>query len=116
IHNRGPDTATDVVARVYYAAEFGDGSWPDLPTGFWETFPAGGPPAAPPWHPGGPARTVAEIRPGEPEVVMWEWDVPKPLPEMIGLLAIVSAPDDPVFEGQAPGAMTRQIEALARTK
>jgi hypothetical protein len=58
---------------------------------------------------------VAEIRPAEPEIVTWEWDVPKPLPETIGFLAIVSAPDDPVFEGQAPGAMTRQIEPLVRT-
>jgi hypothetical protein len=115
VHNRGPDAATGVVARVYYAAEFGDGSWPDLPTGFWETFPAGEPAATSAWKPVGPARTVAEIRPAEPEIVTWEWDVPKPLPETIGFLAIVSAPDDPVFEGQAPGAMTRQIEPLVRT-
>ena len=61
IHNRRPTRRPTWWRGCTTPPEFGDGSWPDLPTGFWETFPAGDPAAASPWQPVGPARTVAKI-------------------------------------------------------
>jgi hypothetical protein len=114
VHNRGPDEATNVVVRIYWAAQAADGSYPDLPADFWSQYPATDPAADSPWQPLGPASILASVRPAEPEVVLWTWTVPPKLPAKIGLLAIVTSPDDPVDEGQPPGAMERKLEPLVR--
>jgi photosystem II stability/assembly factor-like uncharacterized protein len=113
IHNRGPDAATNVVARAFYAVPASDG-WPDLPADFWTAFPDSDPAAASPWKPIGAKSTVAEVRPAEPEVIMLPWAIPKDLPDTIGVLAVISCGDDAVFEGVAPGAMPLVIEPLVR--
>jgi hypothetical protein len=113
-HNRGPDRATNVTARLYWAAPLAGGAWPDLPAGFWSTFPNADPPSSSKWQPVAAARTVAEIRPAEPEVLTWEWDVPDTLPDQLGLLAIISGAEDDVFEGQSPGTMPLTIESVVQ--
>jgi hypothetical protein len=114
IHNRGPDAATGVIARIFFAAANEDKSWPDLPADFWTVFPAGNPAAGSPWKPMGSAKTIAEIRPAEPEVVSWDWDVPNDLGDIIGILAIVTSADDPVFEGVSPSTMPLAVADLVR--
>jgi len=114
VHNRGPDEATNVVVRVYWAAQAADASYPDLPVDFWSQYPGTDPAADSPWQPIGPASIVASVRPAEPEVVLWTWNVPAKLPAKIGLLAIVTSPDDPVDEGQPLDAMERKLEPLVR--
>lgn len=114
VHNRGPDEATNVVARVYWAAQAADGSYPDLPADFWSQYPATDPAADSPWQPIGPASILAQVRPAEPEVVLWTWNVPAKLPAKIGLLAIVTSPDDPVDEGQPLDALERKVDPLVR--
>lgn len=114
VHNRGPDEATNVVVRVYWATPAADGSYPDLPADFWSQYPATDPAADSPWQPVGPASIVATVRPAEPEVVLWTWNVPAKLPAKIGLLAIVTSPDDPVEEGQPLDAVERKIDPLVR--
>lgn len=114
VHDGGPDAATGVTARVFFASANEDDSWPDLPADFWTVFPSGDPAAGSAWRPVGPARQIAEIRPAEPEVVTWEWDVPEDLGGVIGLLAVVTSADDPVFEGVSPSAMPLAIQDLVR--
>jgi len=114
VHNRGPDEATNVVARVYYAAPAADGSYPDLPANFWSQYPATDPAADSPWQPIGPATIIASVRPAEPEIVLWTWDVPAKIPAKLGLLAIVTSVDDPVDQGQPLDTMERRIDPLVR--
>jgi len=114
VHNRGPDEATNVVVRVYWAAQAAEGSYPDLPADFWSQYPATDPAADSPWQPIGPASILAQVRPAEPEVVLWTWNVPAKLPAKIGLLAIVTSPDDPVDEGQPLDALERKVDPLVR--
>ncbi|PYN44073.1 MAG: hypothetical protein DME00_25640, partial [Candidatus Rokuibacteriota bacterium] len=114
LHNRGPDAATTVTARVFFVSANEDESWPDLPADFWTVFPSGDPAAGSAWRPIGPAKTIAEIRPAEPEVVTWDWDVPKDLRDIVGILAVVTSADDPVFEGISPPAMPLAVADLVR--
>ena len=114
VHNRGPDEATNVVARVYWAAQAADGSYPDLPADFWSQYPDSDPAPDSAWQPIGPASTVASVRPAEPQILLWTWSVPAKLSPKIGLLAIVTSPDDPVAEGQPVGAMERRIDPLVQ--
>jgi len=114
VHNRGPDEARDVVVRVYWAAQAAHGGYPDLPVDFWSQFPATDPAVDSPWQPIGPASIVASVRPAEPEIVSWTWNVPAKLPSKIGLLAIVTSADDPVDEGQPLAALERKIDPLVR--
>lgn len=114
VHNRGPDEAANVVARVYWAAQAADGSYPDLPVDFWSQYPATDPAADSPWQPIGPATIIASLRPAEPEVVLWTWGVPAKMPATIGLLAIITSADDPVDQGQPLDAMERKLDPLVR--
>jgi photosystem II stability/assembly factor-like uncharacterized protein len=91
LHNRGPDEAADVRARVFWARLNGD-----LPPALPEEFPLHIEDAAiaGPWQPIGPARTVDRLRPAVPAVVQWDWDVPRDAGKNLAVLAVVSAPAD----------------------
>lgn len=98
VHNRGPDTATDVEVRVFYSPKRGE-TYPDLPTNFWAVFPDGDPVGGS-WQPIGPAQTISEISPAEPRVASWIWSVPAAPDPTVALMAIVNSPDDPVAEAR----------------
>jgi hypothetical protein len=104
-----------VKARVYWAPMDGDDPL-DLPEDFWPAFPDGDP-ASQVWLPIGPAQTLPLVlRPAEPQVLVWNWDVPSQMPKQIALLAIITSPDDSVFGESTPEGMERDVKFLARSR
>jgi photosystem II stability/assembly factor-like uncharacterized protein len=95
--NRGPNPASNVQVRTFWAAKTGD-NYPNLPTDFWTAFPSADPADTSVWKPVGPVRTIAAIPPGEPGVATWDWDVPRDSADTLGLLAVITVPEDPVNE------------------
>jgi len=95
--NRGPNPASNVKVRTFWVAKSGD-SYPNLPNDFWKVFPDADPADTSVWKPVGPARAIATIPPGEPGVVSWDWDVPSDVADTLGLLSVVTVPEDPLNE------------------
>lgn len=96
VHNRGVNAADSVAVRAFWANAAG--GLPDLPPDFWTAFPGADPADTSVWHPMGPAQTIATIRPGEPEIVEWDWAVPGDAPDHTCMFAAISCVDDPVAE------------------
>jgi photosystem II stability/assembly factor-like uncharacterized protein len=96
VHNRGVNTATGVSVRAFWANA--GGGLPDLPTDFWMAFPGADPADTSVWHPVGLAQSIPEIRPGEPEIVEWDWPVPGDAPDHTCMFAAITCTDDPVAE------------------
>jgi hypothetical protein len=95
VHNRGPKSAKNVLARLFWANKSGM-SFPDLPTDFWTKFTTGDPSDTSNWHPLA-AQTIPELRPAEPVVLTFSW--PKQdLGNTVGMLAAITSPDDPIHE------------------
>jgi hypothetical protein len=95
--NRGPDDANQVTVRVFFAAKSGD-SFPNLPADFWTAFPDADPADTSVWKPLGPKQVIAKLRPAEPQVLRWDWDVPSSLEGTVGLLAVITGNEDPLAE------------------
>jgi hypothetical protein len=94
LHNRGLNQATNVAVKVFFAdASVG---LPDLPTGFWTNFPNNVLPAASPWKQIAPHKVVPSVESGRAQVVGFEWAVPATAAGHTCLLAIATAPNDPV--------------------
>jgi photosystem II stability/assembly factor-like uncharacterized protein len=96
VNNRGPKTATNVQARLFWANKSG-ASFPDLPSDFWTQFPSGNPSDTSNWHPVAAAQTIPELRPAEPVVLTFSWPS-QDLGDTIGVLAAITSPDDPIQE------------------
>lgn len=96
--NRGPDDANGVAVRVFYAAKVGD-DFPDLPADFWTAFPDDDPVAPSAWKPLGPKKLITKpLRPAEPQIVQWNWDVPASLTGKAALLAVITGNEDRLNE------------------
>lgn len=95
IANRGPQAASGVVVRAYWAMKGGSDPFPALPASFWSDFPNTDPPAASPWKAIGAKVDVGTLASGRPKVVSWELDVPREDKE-ICVLAVISSTEDPV--------------------
>jgi photosystem II stability/assembly factor-like uncharacterized protein len=94
LHNRGSKAATNVAVKVFFAdASLG---LPDLPAGFWTNFPNNTLPAASPWKQIAPHKVVASVETDRPEVISFDWPVPASAAGHTCLLAITTAPDDPI--------------------
>jgi len=91
VRNRGPAVATNVRVRAFFALKSG-AAYPALPSDFWTTFPATDP-SGTDWVPLGPALTLATLRPGEPALASWSWDLPGTGSDARILAAVTSAED-----------------------
>jgi hypothetical protein len=94
IHNRGNNAATNVQVRAFWANA--GGGLPNLPVDFWTAFPNTDPADTSVWHPVGPARAVAAIHPGQPQIASWSWLVPTSAPDHTCMLAAVRCDQDGV--------------------
>lgn len=96
VHNRGPRKATNVQVRAFFANAFVGPRL--LPADFWSGGrPFVGTPSSTDWTPVGPTQTIAELEPGEPGVVVWEWSVPpSAATQFYSLLAVATCAEDPV--------------------
>jgi hypothetical protein len=102
-HNRGPQPATNVAVRAYWATKT-SGSLPALPGGFWTGFPTSDPPG-PDWKALGPAVTIPVLRAGEPAMVSWSWTLPgSGSGSDLGLLVAVTSTEDPFVAPPATDA------------
>ncbi len=95
VANRGPQPATGVVVRAFWALKGGSDPFPDLPASFWSDFPDTDPPPASPWKAVGPKITVGTLPADHPRVVTWQLDVPREDKD-ICVLAVISSNEDPV--------------------
>ncbi|MDQ3379559.1 MAG: hypothetical protein M3546_04455 [Actinomycetota bacterium] len=94
LHNRGSKAAANVAVKVFYAdASLG---LPDLPSGFWTSFPNNALPAASPWREVAPHKVVASVEADRPQVVAFDWPVSGAAAGHTCLLAIISANDDQI--------------------
>ena len=94
VHNRGPQPATNVAVKVFYAsAALG---LPNLPAGFWTNFPNNVLAAGSPWQAIAPHKIVTPIPCGRLAVVGFDWPVPGGQAGHTCLLAIVSAGNDSI--------------------
>lgn len=96
VHNRGVNVASTVQVRPFWADT--STSLPNLPSDFWTAFPANDPGGTSVWHPIGPALSITNLRPGEPQVVEWDWPVPSSAPNQVGVLAAITSTDDLIAE------------------
>jgi photosystem II stability/assembly factor-like uncharacterized protein len=96
VHNRGVNAATGVSVRAFWANA--GGGLPDLPADFWMAFPGADPADTSVWHPIGLAQTIPTVRPGEPEIVEWDWLVPGDAPDHTCMFAAITCTDDAVNE------------------
>ena len=92
VHNRGPQPATNVAVRAFWADNAGS-AYPPLPAGFWTGFPSTDPPGSD-WKAVGPAVTIASVRAGEPALASWSWTLPEASGDA-GLLVAVTSAEDP---------------------
>jgi hypothetical protein len=98
VNNRGPKTATNVKARLFFAAKDEGTAFGNLPADFWNKFPDQDPADTSVWRPIAPAQAIAELRPADPVILTFSWSPPLGSPDRIGILAAVTSPDDPVNE------------------
>ena len=98
VHNGGDVAAADVAVRVF--ATPAGAALPDLPSGFWNDFPANTVPPRSRWKAVAPHRLVPRIEPGRSAVVGFPWPVPAGGASHQCLLAIVSAANDPIATGE----------------
>jgi photosystem II stability/assembly factor-like uncharacterized protein len=94
VHNRGINPATNVTVKVFFAASAV--ALPNLPTGFWNSFPNNVLASSSPWQQIGPHKVVPKVEGGGAQIVAFEWTVPATAPGNIGLLAIITADNDSV--------------------
>jgi hypothetical protein len=106
VHNRGPNRASGVRVRVYFAKK-GTSGYPDLPAQFWNSAPGDGPDTGT-WKPLGPAITIDDLAPGEPRIARFEWTA-HGADDTVGLLAVITSPDDPV-----PTTLPLAVETAVR--
>lgn len=105
IINRGPEKATGVKARAWYAPKV-SGNYPDLPANFWTTFPNDG--KTDPWVSLGAAFPVGDLSPGLAGVAMWEYKMPYTMSDPVGVLIVATCAEDPVNEnGLAVGQIAK---------
>jgi photosystem II stability/assembly factor-like uncharacterized protein len=95
-HNRGTSAARNVAVRVFSVPAAL--TWPDLPAGFWTSFPNNVLPAGSPWQPVAAHRVIPAIETGRSVVIGFDWTVPITAGPSVGLLAVVSAENDPATE------------------
>ena len=95
IINRGPEKATGVKVRAWYAPKVG-ANYPDLPANFWTTFPNDG--NTDPWISLGAAFPLSDLRPGLAGVAMWEYKMPSTMSDPVGVLVVATCTEDPVNE------------------
>jgi hypothetical protein len=124
VHNSGWDTARNVDVHLLWtnapAAPLALGAAPAA------LVPAGLPNAAtfytPPgfgtqgiWTEVAPPRRVAQVRPGEPKVVRFDWNPPEALDlpgTNVALLALCTSPDDPL-PAALPGGVVTMADFIA---
>jgi photosystem II stability/assembly factor-like uncharacterized protein len=94
LHNRGVNPAINVAVKVFFAASAV--ALPNLPTGFWNSFPNNVLPANSQWQQIGPHKVLPRVEAGAAQIVAFDWTVPATAPGNIGLLAIITADNDPL--------------------
>jgi photosystem II stability/assembly factor-like uncharacterized protein len=103
VSNRGLQPGTNV--RVLPLWTDATAGLPLLPADFWsKTFPAGSTTCGPlasgsKWHfvdPKNPCKVIPVVNPALPEVVGFDWEVPKSAAEHTCMMAIIDCPSDPL--------------------
>lgn len=97
VHNRGM-TAVTADTRLFYAPRNSDGTFPDLQTDFWVFAWDGTPDQFTVWKPVGDKKSV-DIGSAQAGIVSWTWEPPSELSDHTGLLALTTAPGDPIGIG-----------------
>ncbi len=133
VHNRGWDSVADVSVHLLYAPAGADGSvamggaaaparsMPAMAT-LDPAAQIGHPgfnPAAGPWRRVGPAQRVPSLKPWEPAVLRFDWQVPAALAvaapnNFVALLALASAADDELAAPPAGQSLADFIAAERR--
>ena len=92
VHNRGINTANNVIVKVLYA----DASpgLPNLPADFWTAFPGDGTTTS--WKPIGSAKVISYLSPKRPEILEWDWVPPSTAATHSCLLIVIDCPGDPI--------------------
>lgn len=104
LHNRGSKPAANVAVKVFHAdASVG---LPDLPAGFWTSFPTGALAASSPWQPVAAHKVIPSVGVERGQIVGFEWHVPIAASPHQCLLAIATAADDPI------GTAERNVSVL----
>jgi hypothetical protein len=94
LSNRGPQKATGVVVRLYWA-HMNDDQVPALPGTFWTGFPATTPSVAEVWQAVAPAANLAELPVGAPRVLSFDFQPPDESADL-AVLAVMSCTEDPL--------------------
>ena len=94
LSNRGPQKATAVVVRVYWAHMNGENA-PALPASFWANFPNSAPGGDNAWVAVAPAVTLTELPVGAPRVASFDFQPPDESTDIV-LLAVMSCAEDPL--------------------
>jgi hypothetical protein len=99
VMNRGPVDATNVKIRAFYASKTGT-TYPDLPANFWTSFPDSDPDVTV-WKSFGDMKTLGTVRPGQPKVATWEYNLPSSDAGPIGVLLVTTCTEDPLVVAPA---------------
>ena len=97
VHNAGPDVSEKVKLRLFWSAPDEHGQ-AFVDSGVWQAFADDSAPTNSDWKPVGPAQVIERVRPAEPRVARFDWDVPGGA-DRVTLLAIAGDPDPPAHSG-----------------
>lgn len=92
--NRGPQKATGVTVRLYWARMSGD-TIPALPADFWGSFPDGNLGAAGAWQAMGAKQTVGELPAGSPRIAQFDFSPPDESVDL-AVMAVMTSVEDPL--------------------
>ena len=101
VHNTGWDAADPVEVRLYFADTTGTPARaPDLPGGFWGSFPS----ETLPWQFAGSA-SIRNLNSGQPVVARIQWTPPANTGSEVALLAICTHNDDDLLTTKPDGSL-----------
>ena len=90
VQNAGPDIAANVKLRAFWSTHGAHGLAALTPA-LWAAFAADNDPTDGDWHAVAAPKVISDLRPAEPQVAVFSWDVPGG-PDRVALMAIVGTP------------------------
>ena len=111
VQNAGPDIADHVKVRVFWS-ELGTEGFAPRTAALWAAFAADNEPADGDWHAVAPPQAISKLRPAEPQVARFTWEVPRG-PDRVALLAVVGTPAARTEPIGAPDLLLRVHEHIS---
>jgi hypothetical protein len=88
-----------VIVKLFYANILENGKYPNLPHDFWTSFPNNTFDNTY-WKPIGEYKTIPNgpkiLTNTEPTILTWQWYIPWNVNNIVGILAVVESPEDPI--------------------